>query len=95
MLLALAEIARGRNVGTELHNVSAHRRNLEALVGSDAAVMAAGVEVARAAAQLAAAAERSGGLIERGLNPPELEASSRAVERWRVASLEALAGTIG
>lgn len=89
ILAALAAIARGTNVKVELHNVSAHVRNAEALVAVDAAVLAEGVDVFRTAAELADAADRSGKLIRKGLYPPELEAAGQAVERWRLALLKA------
>lgn len=88
VLSALAAIARGTNIETELHNVLAHVRNAEALVAADAAVLAAGADVCRAAAQLADAIHRSGELILKGLYPPDLEVAGRAVERWRVALLK-------
>lgn len=90
ILAALAEIARVRNTETELHNIGAHVRNAEALVSNNAAITSAGTEVVRTAAQLAAAAERSGSLVRQGVYPPELDAAGRAVERWREALARAV-----
>lgn len=89
ILSALAAIARGANVATELHNVGAHVRNAEALVTADAAVHAAGADIGQAAARLAEAAGRSSELIVKGTYPPELEAAGHAVERWRLTLLKA------
>jgi hypothetical protein len=89
VLAGLSEIARGRNVEPELHNIRAHVRNAEAFVARDVEIAAAGAEVVRAAARLAAVAERAGGLIEQGCCPPEPEIAGLAVERWRSALLRA------
>lgn len=89
ILAALSDIARGRDVRTGLHNVSAHVRIAEALVGPDAAVVALSAAVVRAATDLAAVAERSSGLIGQGLYPPELERAGATVERWKAALLKA------
>ena len=85
----LAEIDNGRNVRTELHNISAHVRNAETRVTPDPTVAAAGVALVRAATNLAVMAEWSCGLIGRGLYPPKLETAGAAVERWRAALMEA------
>lgn len=89
VLAGLGEIARDRDIQTELHNVSARVRNAGSLVVPDAVLAAAGVALVRAATELAAAAERSSGLIGQGLYPPELQAAGAAAERWRAALLTA------
>lgn len=85
ILSTLAAIARGRNVETGLHNVSACVRNAVGLAKQNAAVSAAAEEVCRAAARLAAGENEAANQIESGIYPPALEDAAKAVERLRVA----------
>jgi hypothetical protein len=84
-LSTLAEIARGRNVETGLHNVSVYVRNAVGLATQNAAISAGAEEVCRAAARLAAGANEAANRIESGSYPPALEDAAKAVEgsEWR------------